>query len=248
LRAEVVVGLDLGQDSGQCPGRVGRVEAQVVAAAPQAGQRPADPLDRRDRLPALPAGQGLLRVDGVPDDGVEPPRLVRPRAVGIPGRDQVGGGQASGHDADRGPDVRAGGPQRMPADRELLPRVEHHVGRVGPGQHDHRPRAEQRGDLRAGIHPRAVLGDHVEVDVGQLVPGAAADRAEHRDRADPFVAGVVRGDAGDERLVCRAAERRRLPGHRMNSGGSNGWSSGPRRSAGGSGRVQPSHGPLPSCR
>jgi nucleotide-binding universal stress UspA family protein len=95
----------------------------------------------------------------------------------------------------------------MPADGKLLPRVEDHVGRVRPGQHDHRPRAEQRGDLRAGIHPRAVLGDHVEVDVGQLVPGAGADRAEHRDRADPVVAGVVRHHVRDERLVGGAAER-----------------------------------------
>jgi hypothetical protein len=94
----------------------------------------------------------------------------------------------------------------MPADRELLPRVQHHIGRVRSGQHDHRPRAEQRGDLRAGIHPRTVLGDHVEVDVGQFVPGAGADRAEHRDRADPVVACVVRHDVRDERLVSGTAE------------------------------------------
>jgi hypothetical protein len=72
-RAEVVVRLDLGEDGREGPRRIGRVEAHAVPAAAQVRQRPADPLDRGDRLPALPAGQGLLRVDGVADDGVEAP-------------------------------------------------------------------------------------------------------------------------------------------------------------------------------
>jgi hypothetical protein len=89
---------------------------------------------------------------------------------------------------------------------DSFPATTRTVAPIFPGQHDHRPRAEQRGDLRPGFGPRAVRGHHVEVDVGQLVPGAGAHRAEHRDRADPVVVGVVPGHARDERLVRGAAE------------------------------------------
>jgi hypothetical protein len=94
----------------------------------------------------------------------------------------------------------------MPADRELVPRVEHHVGRIRPGQRDHRPLAEHRGYLRGRIHSGTVLDRDVQVDVGKLVPAARAHRAEHHDRTDPVVAGVVCHDVTDEVLVCMPAE------------------------------------------
>jgi hypothetical protein len=53
--------------------------------------------------------------------------------------------------------------------------------------------------------PGETLSGRQLLDAVQLVPGAGAHRAEHRDGADAVVAGVVRHHVRDERLVGRAA-------------------------------------------
>ncbi|MCW2935931.1 MAG: hypothetical protein JWM19_6893, partial [Actinomycetia bacterium] len=84
--------------------------------------------------------------------------------------------------------------------------IEHDIGRIAPDEDDGRSRAEQCRYLVGGNDLRIVLGHDVEVDIGQLMPGPGAHRAEHRHRAHPAIVLVMRDDLRDESAVryCQA--------------------------------------------
>lgn len=90
--------------------------------------------------------------------------------------------------------VRARRGQRVPADGDLLQRIEHHVDRIGPRHDDHCSVSQERGRLNGGLDYRAVVGDHVKIYVRQVVPSASAHRAEHHDGPNPCIPLIVRDD------------------------------------------------------
>jgi hypothetical protein len=94
----------------------------------------------------------------------------------------------------------------VPADRYLLEGIEHDIGGIAPDNDDSRSRPEQcrhfvgRNDLR-------IVGYHeVEVDIGQLMPGPGAHRAEHRHCAHPAIMLVMRDDVPDQGAVRATAK------------------------------------------
>jgi hypothetical protein len=203
---KVAGGLCFCEQGGERLGGAGRIQPKLVPAPAQGRQRRAYPFHGRGSLPVTTAHQRLLRADGVAHYGVQQPFQVGVGLVGFSRREQILIAEPARDYPGGGRDVRAGRTQGVPANRDFLQGIEHNIGRITPDQDDGRPCAKQRRNLFGGDNLRVVLDHDVEVDIGQLMPGSRAHRAEHRYRTHSAIVLVVRGDLAYDSAVRAAAK------------------------------------------